>query len=297
MKTSTLSRHLREGFKNLGRNGWMTFASISAVMITLLILGVFLLLAMNVQHMVETVEKQVEIRVMLDVTSDQAGAKQVEAEIRKFPEMSEIQFVSKQEGLNSLKESFGKQGSLLNGLEKENPLPDSYMVRAKSPQQTGVLAKKIEKIPGVKSVNYGEKTTEKLFAITDVIRFVIVAFIFALAFTAMFLIANTIKLTIFARRREIEIMKLVGATNGFIRWPFFVEGALMGVMGAVLPIIILSISYSSLINFVEGQLALYFLDLLPIYPLMVQVAFILLGIGAFIGVWGSMMSVRKFLRV
>lgn len=297
MKTSTMTRHLREGCKNLGRNGWMTFASISAVMITLLTLGVFLLLALNVQHLVEKVEKQVEIRVMLDVTSDQAQAKQVEAEIRKFPELQGMEFVSKQQGLNSLKESFGKQGSLLNGLEKENPLPDSYIVKAKSPQQTGTLAKKIEKIPGVKSVNYAEQTTAKLFQITDVIRFVIVAFIFALAFTAMFVIANTIKLTIFARRREIEIMKLVGATNGFIRWPFFVEGALMGVFGAILPIVILAVSYNWLLNFVEGKLALSFLDLLPLYPLMLQVALILLGIGAFIGIWGSMMSVRKFLRV
>lgn len=297
MKTSTISRHLREGFKNLSRNSWMTFASISAVMITLLILGVFLLLAMNVQHMVKKVEEQVEIRVMLDVTSDQAEAKQVAAEIRKFPEVESIEFVPKQEGLKRVKDSFGEQGSLLNGLEKENPLPDAYTVKAKAPQQTGALAQKIEKISGVKSVNYAEKTTEELFKVTDFIRFVAVAFIFALAFTAMFLIANTIKLTIFARRREIEIMKLVGATNSFIRWPFFVEGALMGVIGSILPIIILTVSYSWLLSKIEKNLAFDFLDLLPIYPLALQVAFILLGIGAFIGIWGSMMSVRRFLRV
>lgn len=149
----------------------------------------------------------------------------------------------------------------------------------------------------MKKVNYAEQTTKKLFAITDVVRLVIIAFIIALAFTAMFLIANTIKLTIVARRHEIEIMKLVGATNGFIRWPFFVEGALMGILGALLPIAILTFGYAYLTDFVEQQLALYFLNLLPMYPLALQISLILLGIGAFIGVWGSLMSVRRFLRI
>lgn len=297
MKSSTLTRHLREGFKNLSRNGWMTFASVSAVTITLLILGVFLMLAMNIQHLVQTVEKQVEIRVSLDVTADQATVQKVEGALAKLPEAAEVKFVPKAEGLQNLKKSFGERGTLFNGLEKENPLPDSFIVKAKTPQQTGALAKKIQAVDGVKKVNYAEQTTQKLFAITDVIRFVIVAFIIALAFTAMFLIANTIKLTIVARRREIEIMKLVGATNGFIRWPFFIEGALMGVLGAILPIVILTAGYGYLIDFVEQQLALYFLDLLPVYPLAFQVSLILLGIGAFIGIWGSLMSVRRFLRI
>ncbi|GED15684.1 permease-like cell division protein FtsX [Aneurinibacillus migulanus] len=297
MKTSTIARHLREGFKNLGRNGWMTFASVSAVTITLLILGVFLLLAMNIQHLVQTVEKQVEIRVSLDVTADQATAKKVEGELRKLSDAAEVTFVPKAEGLQNLKKSFGEKGALFNGLEKENPLPDSFIVKAKTPQQTGSLAQKIQKIDGVKKVNYAEQTTKKLFAITDVVRLVIVAFIIALAFTAMFLIANTIKLTIVARRREIEIMKLVGATNGFIRWPFFVEGALMGILGALLPIAILTFGYGYLVDFVEQQLALYFLNLLPLYPLALKISLILLGIGAFIGVWGSLMSVRRFLRI
>ncbi|SDH66868.1 cell division transport system permease protein [Aneurinibacillus thermoaerophilus] len=297
MKTSTLSRHMREGFKNLGRNGWMTFASISAVMITLLILGVFLMMAMNIQHLVQTVEKQVEIRVSLDVTADDATVKKVEGALKKLPDAAEVRFVSKEEGLKNLKESFGDKRDYLNGLEKENPLPDTFIVKAKTPQQTGALAQKIEAIDGVKKVNYAEQTTKKLFAVTDVIRFVIVAFIIALAFTAMFLIANTIKLTIIARRREIEIMKLVGATNGFIRWPFFVEGALMGIIGAIVPIIVLSVGYASLLDFVEQQLALYFLHLLPIYPLMLEVSLVLLGIGAFIGIWGSLMSVRRFLHI
>ncbi|WP_047153516.1 permease-like cell division protein FtsX [Aneurinibacillus tyrosinisolvens] len=296
MKTSTLGRHIREGFKNIGRNGWMTFASISAVTITLLILGVFLLLAMNIQHIVATVEKQVEIKVSFDVTADRAVAKQVEAKIRQFPEVAQVTFVTKEEGLKKMQESFGDKGSLFKGLEKENPLPNVLIVKAKTPQETGMLAKKIQPIENVKAVNYQEQTTNKLFAVTDTVRIVIAAFIVALGFTAMFLIANTIRLTIVARRREIEIMKLVGATNGFIRWPFFIEGALMGILGSLIPIIILIVGYSSLTTFVKRKLAII-VELLPLYPLAFQISFILLGIGAFIGIWGSMMSVRRFLRV
>ncbi|WCK54150.1 permease-like cell division protein FtsX [Aneurinibacillus sp. Ricciae_BoGa-3] len=297
MNSVTFRRHFREGVRNLRRNGWMSFASISAVTITLLILGVFLLIAMNVNYLVSNVEKQVEIRVMLDVTTSRTAAMDIGNQIKAIPGVGTATFVSKEEGLAELKKSFGSNGSVLQGLEKENPLPDSFTVKASSPQQTGTIAEKIQHIQGVKKVNYAQQTADKLFAITSVIRVVIIAFIIALAFTAMFLISNTIKLTIVARRKEIEIMKLVGATNSFIRGPFFVEGAFMGIGGALLPIILLLLGYDYLINLLKQQLSLYFIDLLPLYPLAFQIALILLGIGAFIGIWGSIMSVRRFLRI
>ncbi|WP_027416318.1 permease-like cell division protein FtsX [Aneurinibacillus terranovensis] len=295
--SNSIKRHVREGFRNLGRNGWMSFASVSAVTITLLILGVFLLLAMNVNYLVSNVEKQVEIRVSLDVTADRGTAKVVESELKQIKDVGEVTFVPKEQGLKEFKASFGDNSSLFQGLEKENPLPDAFVVRATSPQKTGAVAQAIKQIKEVKKVNYAEQTASKLFAITNVIRFVIVVFILALGFTAMFLIANTIKLTIVARRKEIEIMKLVGATNSFIRGPFFVEGALMGILGAILPIILLLVGYESLITMIKKDLSLYFLDLLPLYPLAYQISFILLGIGVFIGVWGSIVSVRRFLRI
>ncbi|CAM3518571.1 ABC transporter permease [Brevibacillus invocatus] len=298
MKIRTLGRHVREGVKNLGRNGWMSFASISAVAITLLILGVFLILAMNVNYFAQSVEKQVEIRVFMDVLATEANVQQVEENIKAIPKVSTVQFIPKDEGLKQFKESLGDKAYLFEGLEKDNPLPDAFVVKTAQPQDTAAVAAQIKKLEYVKNLTYGEGTVEKLFAVTGAVRNVGIAFIIGLGFTAMFLIANTIKLTIVARRREIEIMKLVGATNWFIRWPFFVEGLLMGIAGALIPTIMLSVGYYYLLDAIHSSFeASQLFKLLPLFPLVNQVALALVAIGAFIGIWGSLVSVRRFLRV
>ncbi|QRG67274.1 permease-like cell division protein FtsX [Brevibacillus choshinensis] len=298
MKIRTLGRHVREGVKNLGRNGWMSFASISAVTITLFILGVFLILAMNVNYFAQSVEKQVEIRVFLDVLATKENVAQVEQNIKTIQKVDTVTFIPKDEGLKQFKESLGEKAYLFEGLEKDNPLPDTFVVKTKDPKDTSVVAAQIKKLEYVKSLNYGEGTVEKLFAWTGAIRNVGIAFIIGLGFTAMFLIANTIKLTIVARRREIEIMKLVGATNWFIRWPFFVEGLLMGILGALIPTAMLTVGYYYLLDGIQSSFeASQLFKLLPLFPLVYQVALALLAIGAFIGIWGSLVSVRRFLRV
>lgn len=298
MKIRTLGRHAREGVKSLGRNGWMSFASISAVSITLFILGVFLVLAMNVNYFTKTVEKQVEIRVFLDVLATKENVQQVEAGIKAIPKVDSVTFIPKDEGLKQFKESLGEKAYLFEGLEKDNPLPDTYVVKTKDPKDTSEVAAQIKKLPYVKNINYGEGTVEKLFAWTGAVRNVGICFIIGLGFTAMFLIANTIKLTIVARRREIEIMKLVGATNWFIRWPFFVEGLLMGLIGALIPTAMLTVGYYYLLDGIQSSFeAAQLFKLLPLFPLVYQVAVALIAIGAFIGIWGSLVSVRRFLRV
>ncbi|WNC14424.1 permease-like cell division protein FtsX [Brevibacillus brevis] len=298
MKIRTLGRHVREGVKNLGRNGWMSFASISAVTITLFILGVFLILAMNVNYFAQSVEKQVEIRVFLDVLATKENVAQVEQNIKAIPKVDTVSFIPKDEGLKQFKESLGEKAYLFDGLEKDNPLPDTFVVKTKEPQDTSAVAAQIKKLQYVKNLNYGEGTVEKLFALTGAVRNVGIAFIIGLGFTAMFLIANTIKLTIVARRREIEIMKLVGATNWFIRWPFFVEGLMMGILGALIPTVMLMVGYYYLLDGIQSSFeAAQLFKLLPLFPLVYQVALALIAIGAFIGIWGSLVSVRRFLRV
>jgi len=297
MKARTFGRHVKEGFKNIARNGWMTFSAVSAVAITLLILGVFLLLAMNINYLVETVENQVEIMVELDLTIEPTQINLIENEIKNLEGVKTLTFVSKEEGLVQLKERFGEDAYLLEGLEEENPLNDVFIVQAFDPQAIDVLAEKIKQIELVTSVDYGKATVSKLFTATTWIKNIGMVFIVGLAFTAMFLISNTIKITIYARRREIEIMKLVGATNWFIRWPFFVEGLLLGILGAVLPIGVLYFGYKLLLDSVSATLSLSFIQLLPLYPLAYQIAILLVGLGAFIGIWGSMMSVRRFLKI
>jgi len=275
----------------------MTFASASAVSVTLLILGVFLLMALNVNHMIHIIENQVEITVELEMNLEEDQIDGIEDQIRNLDGVKSVRFVSKEEGLEQLRESLGDDADLLEGLDEENPLFDMFVVQVFYPQTIGVTAEEIEKIDFVKEVDYGKVTVEKLFAITTWIRNIGLIFIIGLAFTAMFLIANTIKIAIYGRRKEIQIMKLVGATNWFIRWPFFIEGLLLGVIGSIVPIILLIFSYKTLLAKLNVNLSFSFIEFLPLYPLAYQVSLLLLGIGAFIGIWGSMISVRRFLKI
>lgn len=303
MKISTAGRHVREGTKSIVRNGWMTFASASAIAISLFILGVFLLLAMNVNHLANQIEEQVEIRVYLELDTPQDQIDLIQNEIGSIPEVSKVTFVSKDEGLKDLRKRLGKDGEdLLQGFEgKQNPLYDSYTVEVKEPREIGVAAGRINEINLAKDpqpiykISYGKGTVETMFKITRAIRNVGIVLVIGLAFTAMFLIANTIKLTILARRREIGIMKLVGATNSFIRWPFFIEGALLGLIGSIIPVSILMYAYSKLLHssFQLGSL----MQLLPFDQVFMTVSGLLLAIGLVIGIWGSLISVRKYLKV
>jgi cell division transport system permease protein len=297
MTVNTLKRHFRESFKNLGRNGWMTFASISAVTVTLLLVGVFLVVMLNIQHFTKQIEKDVEIRVHIDLTATHADKQALRKKIEAIPEVESVTYSSKDEELQKLIKSFGEEGSSFKLFEQDNPLSDVFIVKAKEPTDTAKVAKKIEKFKYAEKVKYGQGQIEKLFATTKVIRNIGVGLIFGLLFTAMFLISNTIKITIFARRREIEIMRLVGATNGFIRWPFFLEGLWLGVLGAVLPITVVLSTYSYVFDLLQPKLENTFVQLLPFYPFAWQIGAVLLLLGACIGIWGSTVSIHRFLKV
>ncbi len=297
MKPRTLLRHFRESFKSLARNGWMTFASISAVTVTLLLVGVFLVIMMNLNNVAKEIEQDVEIKVYIEMTATEEEQNQLQADLEKVSKAESVVFSSKDSELESLKDSFGEDGAILDLFEQSNPLYDVFIVKTKTPQDTFDVAKQIEGFDNVAKVVFGQETVERLFQIFNIARNIGLALILGLVFTAMFLISNTIKITIFARRKEIEIMKLVGATNWFIRWPFFLEGLWLGVLGAFLPIAIILTSYYYLIDLVQPKVTSQFLQFLPFFPFAFQVVGILVAIGAFIGIWGSMMSVRKFLKV
>lgn len=297
MTLNTLRRHFRESLKSLGRNGWMTFASISAVTVTLLLVGVFLVIMLNIQHITKQIERDVEIRVHVDLSATDADKDALRAKLEALSGVEKVAYSSKDEELQKLIESFGEDGQSFRLFEQDNPLSDVFIVKAKNPLDTEKIAKQIETLPSVSKVKYGKGQIEKLFAATTTIRNVGLALIVGLLFTAMFLISNTIKITIFARRREIEIMRLVGATNGFIRWPFFLEGLWLGVLGSIVPIAIVLSAYSYIFDLLYPRLKDTFFQLLPFYPFAWQVAAVLVLLGACIGIWGSMMSVRRFLKV
>jgi len=305
MKFSTILRHMREGALNIVRNGWMSFASISSIFVSLFILGVFLLLALNVNNLTEQIESQVEIRVFLALETDQAKIDELSKAIGGLPEVSKIEFVSKADGLDLMREYFGEAGAgLFDGYTDENnPLPDSFTVEVVNPEEIGFVAKKITAIGDadpakpLMSVKYGQGTVESLFRVTTAVRNIGLVIVLGLGVTAMFLISNTIKMTIFARRREIGIMKLVGATNSFIRWPFFIEGALIGIVGSGATAGILVYAYSWLVNASQFELGLMMIQLVPVDESGWYVSAILIGLGTALGILGSTLSVRKFLKV
>lgn len=305
MRISTLGRHFREGYRSVYRNGWMSFASASSISISLFVLGVFLLLAMNMNQWAKEVENQIEIRAFLSLGTTPEQISQLQTEIGNIPLVSKVTFVTKDEGLEMMRERLGQDAEdLLEGLEgANNPLPDSFTIEVNQPREIGTAAEAIEKLnsgmdePLIDKVVYGKGTVEMLFKVIRLTQNVVLVLVLGLAITSMFLIANTIKLTIVARRREISIMKLVGATNGFIRWPFFVEGMLLGIIGSAIPVFILLFGYWELVRKSGLSLGIMMIRLIPAGEIMPKVSLLLLGIGLLIGIWGSTISVRKFLKV
>ncbi|WP_438316206.1 permease-like cell division protein FtsX [Sporosarcina sp. FA9] len=294
MKARTIRRHIRESFKSLGRNSWMTFASISAVTVTLLLVGAFIVVMMNLNELATNIEKDVEIKMTVDLAADKEVISSLEEKLRSTDGVLEVIYSSNEEELDKMMKDFGDEFGLF---KQNNPLRHAFYIRAKDPQQTAAIAKEVGSFDYVYEVVYGEGKVEKLFNVLNLSRNIGIGLIIALLFTAMFLISNTIRITIVARKREIEIMKLVGATNNFVRIPFLLEGIWLGIFGAILPMVILTISYTNIHNYLEPRLVGELFQLLNVTPFLYQVNGLLLFMGIFIGVWGSFMSIRKFLKV
>lgn len=305
MSFSTFFRHIREGAKSVIRNGWMSLASITSIVVSLFMLGVFILLVLNVNSFADEADSQVQIKAFLAGNVDEALRQKVNNDISAMAEVSKVTLIPKEQGLKDFREKLGEEGKdLLEGYdETTNPIPDTFQVEVIEPTTVPYVASKIEalneKYPDqqpIYKVRYGQGTTEKLFKITKMVRNIGFAFVAGLTLMAMFLISNTIRVTILARRREIGIMKLVGATNMFIRWPFFVEGALIGAVGSVVTVALLFVGYGQLVTTLQSDITLAF-KLVPLQEVDLELACLLIGLGILIGIWGSTMSIRKFLKV
>lgn len=296
MRISNLGRHIKEGFKNLLRNGWMSFASLSTVALTLLILGSTLIMTFNAQQMSGYVTNQLDIGVFLKThVSDQQG-QALQQTVEKLPGVKSVQYISKEQGLKLLASKMGQYKNIVDGM-KTNPLPVQLLVKASDPRQTVTVAQEVSTLPEVATVRDAQDTIGKLFQFLDALRDVGIVFVVALVITAMFLIANTIRVTILNRRNEIEIMKLVGATNWFVRWPFVVEAVLIGLIGTAVPYGILMYVYHTVLHRTGGVFFGLGFTLAPISLVGTRLAAIMFGLGILIGLYGGMMSIRKSLRV
>jgi cell division transport system permease protein len=288
---------LREALKSIFRNGWMSVASIAVVSITLLILGTFMILNYNVAMLTEDIKEQIQIVLYVDENAPDEAKDALQRKLVAHPELEEVKFVSREKALERLKLRLGDRAYLLEGLEAEgeNPLRDSYELRTIVPEDVSLVAQEIMDYPGVDYVDYGSGVVEPLFQFTGVLRWIGLIFMVGLAITAVFLIAHTIRLTVFIRRNEIMIMRYVGATNWFIRWPFLFEGLTLGLIGALIPVIIIYYSYQVAALWMENHI--FFISLLAPADVTNQITKVLLPLGVILGMLGSCVSIRKFLKV
>lgn len=294
MKIRTSEYVVREVFFSLRRNSWMAFASIGTVAVSLFIFGMFLIIVMNMNKMVDALESQVEISVYLKDETTQQQRSQVEARIRGMQGIERVTFVDKETAMTRFKERLGDQQFLLDALGEANPLPDSFEVVVRQPDMVKTAAAAIAALDGVETAKYGQDVVEHLFDITRLVRLFGVALMALLAGATLFIISNTIRLTVIARRKEIAIMKYVGATDWFIRWPFLLEGIVLGFFGSILAFVALRLTYGMITAKVYDTLA--FFPLIPLYPFLYYVGLVLLLCGMIIGALGSTISLKRLLK-
>lgn len=292
---SSLCYFLRETVTSLVRNRFMAVASILTVTLSMFILGAFLSAVLNINHMATYLESQVEMTVYLKdgIKTDDVMA--VGKQLKQLNGLKGISFTNKDQALANFRESMGDQAALLDSMNG-NPLPASYKISFQSPDQLQDAVNLVTKYPQVDDVQYGQEIVEQLYRVAQFIRISGIILILFLAAAELFIISNTIRLTVFARRREIQIMKYVGATNGFVRWPFLFEGMVIGFIGSGISSILLWLCYRMIQEEIHNA-GLVFIPLLAMYPFIVHVAIFLLAAGIIIGALGSAISLRKYMKV
>lgn len=289
---------VKQGFQGMWRNRTMGLASVGSITAVLVILGMVLIIVLSINNVViETKNKFDVIQVFLDDNADEEQLTKIENRIKETDGVNSVVFQSKEQALDIMRKEWGDEGYLLEGLE-ENPLPNSYVIQLKDIKYADNVVDKIKGMSGIEEIKYYKDIIDKMLAVSRYIKIGGIAIIAILMFISVFIISNTIKITVAARRREISIMKYVGATNGYIRGPFIIEGILLGVVGAGLSILIVNFGYKYLFKVINERLYIIFtVYLVSPYVLFQDIVIIFLAIGIGIGVLGSLLSLKRFLDV
>ena len=277
------------------RNRWMTFASIGTVAVSLFVLGVFLVMAVNVNKMANTLESQVQISVYIGDNLSAEEVKDIDNVVSGMKSVKKVEYVPREQALKILRERLGENKQILDALGESNPLPNSFQVTVNSADDVKKTAAAIDDLYGVEEVKYGQDVAANLFELTHLIRFFGLILMALLLGATVFIISNTIRLTVFARRKEIAIMKYVGATDWFIRWPFILEGIGLGIIGGGVSALALRSFYAAMINKIYEALA--FFPMVEQYPFMNYVTIALCVAGVLIGILGSTVSLKRFMEV
>ncbi|MCL6448467.1 MAG: permease-like cell division protein FtsX [Armatimonadetes bacterium] len=292
MGLNAVRYYFREAFASMRRNGWLSLASVGTVTVSLIILGCSLLLVLNANKLAAALEGMLEINVFLVDDLDREKIRQLNEQIKFLPGVAEVEFISREDALKKMQQSIG--ADKLEGLDY-NPLPDAFRVKTRDPQQVPQVAGEIARLAGVEEVRYGQGLVEKLLAITRAIRIAGWVVMILLGGAAVFLISTTIRVSVFSRRKEINIMKYLGATNWFIRFPFLLEGMFLGLAGAFLAAV--TVFYGYVLTVREINTLMPFLPIVSQFGEVLPVFACVVGLGLLIGAAGSALSVRRFLNV
>ncbi len=295
----TIRRYVRDAAKSVIRNFSLSLASISCIAITLIVVSFSIIISYNVENFTEQIRKDVTMVIFLDSDATEQDSNRIEKAIRDTNNVEKLTFKSKKEQASDFAKEDEVFSTIVNSWsENNNPLLDSFELKLKDVEQIKDMANKIKKMDKVNSVSYGEDMVNQLITIFDVVKKVSIIAVLALIIVTAFLIANTIKLAIYARKREIEIMRLVGASNISIKIPFVIEGLFLGLIGSILPIIITVYGYTSLYDFFGGKIFNSSLArLIQPTPFVYLASLLLMVIGILVGMFGSWQAVKKYLKI
>ncbi len=290
-------RPFKEGFIGLVRHMAMSISSIMAVMVTLFLVSLFLLLTVNLQQITTSVQSKVQIHVQIlnEVSLDQIG--ELKREILEISGVVQVDFSDKDKELDRFIASYGEEGKIFEMYRGEkNPLRNAFIIDVSEGELIDQVSTKIRLLDGIESVNYGGLNALKLIEILNSIRDSGLILVSVLGLLAIFLITNTIKMSIHSRMSEIQIMRTIGATNGFIRSPFLIEGILIGILGSILPIIITIFGYQYIYQSLNGVLLSSIFILRPVFPFVFELSYLIALLGISVGLLGSFISVSRYLR-
>jgi cell division transport system permease protein len=299
MKIRTIRYIVKEGIINTYKNKLMSLASISVIIASLVVFGIFLLMVMNFNHNTRVLKQQIEMQAFCEYELDDYQISIIEQKIKKNDKIEGYTKVTREEAFKKFKERLGDDSSVLEGYD-ETLLPVSFIIKVKDPGYSQEVAEEIKKIDGIRRIAYSKEVTDFIIKFTKWVNLVSVFLILILLTVSVFIIANTIKLTVFARRREINIMKYIGATDWFIRWPFIVEGVIIGIVGSLVAFFIVNYGYNAIESRFNSEMFVIsrnFIQLVNIDKVKVQIVLYFCLLGGLVGSAGSVVSLRKHLKV
>lgn len=283
-----------QAFKSMKNNGWLTAAAIMTITISLFLCAFFWMIIVNLNVNATEIEDDVRVMAYIDFDVPSTGYDELEEELRNIDGVQDVDFVSKDEGLLTLEDRFNDT-DLLETLAGDNPLPDMFSLTAVDKQYVEQIAEQVSEMDGIYHVRYGEGTVEKLFTMTDTIRKASIVVMALLGVAAVTLIAMAIRLTILGRKKEIMVMKWCGATDAFVRWPFFLEGMMLGIFGSIIALALALILYSQVFAYLTATIS--FATIVPLSQLWPGLTLFIIGSGVVLGAIGSLIPLARFLKV